>query len=140
MASDSSEVDAALSATLTGDATLMALATDGVYFDAAGQNATKFVIVSLIDEHDEPMFGRLAFEDALYLVKFVEKGSSGLNAKAGAARIQTLLHFGTLTIPGYSVTALRREARVRYTEIDGVDASIRWQHRGGHYRVTVSPN
>jgi len=135
---DSSDVDAALTAKVLADATLMALATDGVYFDEAAQNATKFVIISLVDEHDVPMFRARAFEDATYLVKFVEKGASGLNAKTAAARIDTLLDGQPLTVTGYSHCLTQREARVRYTEVDALDASIRWQHRGGRYQIVVS--
>lgn len=140
MPSDSSEIDAALAAKLVGDQTLMALATNGVYFDEAAQGATKFVVISLVDAHDEGMFGGRAYEAATYLVKYVEQGESGLNAKAAAARIDQLLELGTLTVTGYSLMSLRRDARVRYTEVDGNDASIRWQHRGGRYRILVSPN
>jgi len=137
--SDSSAIDAALTAKLLGDPTLMAITTDGVWFDEAAARATKFVIISLVDEHDEPMFGGRAFEDALYLVKAVALASSGADVKAAAARIDALLDGGTLTVTGYSLMTLRREARIRLTEVDDVDTSIRWQHRGGHYRLQVSP-
>ena len=135
---DSSEVDAALSAKLLADATLMALATDGVYFDEAAPGKTKFVIISLVEEHDEPMFRARAFEDATYLVKYVELGSSGLNAKAAAKRIDELLDGGTLSPSGYSLMTMQRVERVRFLEVDSVDESIRWQHRGGRYEVVVS--
>jgi hypothetical protein len=135
---DSSNVDAALTAKLLADATLMALATDGVYFDEATAGKTKFVILSLVTESDEPMFGARAFEDATYLVKYVELGTSGINAKAAAARIDVLLEQGTLTVTGYGLMVMRRVERVRYTEVDDVDSSIRWQHRGGRYQIVVS--
>jgi hypothetical protein len=134
---DSSEVDAALSAKLLNDATLMAIMTDGVYFDEAAQGKTKFVIVSLIAEFDEPMFNARAFEDATYLVKAVAKSSSGADVKTAAARIDTLLEQGTMTITGYGLMAMRRIERVRYTEVDDQDPSIRWQHRGGRYQVVA---
>lgn len=137
---DSSAVDAALVAKLLGDAALTALIPDGVYFDAAKQGATRFVIVSLVDAHDTPQFGARSFEDALYLVKAVALSSSGADVRAAAARIDALLEGGTLAIAGYSVMVLEREERVRYTEVDDADQSIRWQHRGGRYRVMVSPN
>lgn len=138
---DSADVDAALTAKLLGDATLMALAPDGVYVDEAKPGATRFLIVSLADEHDEPMFGGRAVEDGLYLVKYVERSTSSMNAKTAAARIDTLLNYGTLTVSGYGVMTMRRESRLTpQVEVDGVDASIRWQHRGGHYRIQVSPN
>lgn len=135
---DSSEVDAAIAAKLIADATLMAITTDGVFFDEAKQGAQAFVIVSLIEEHDEPMFSGRAFEESLYLVKAVTLGTSGANVKTAAARIDALLDQQPLTVTGYKHTLTRREARVRLTEVDGEDASIRWQHRGGQYRVVVS--
>ena len=142
---DSGAVDAALVAKLLGDATLMALAPGGVYIDEAVAGVTRFLIVSLIDEHDGPMFNGRAFEDALYLVKYVERSTSSVNARAAAARIDALLDpsgaGGTLTVTGYNLMTMKRDSRLTpMVEVDGVDASIRWQHRGGRYRVMVSPN
>lgn len=141
---DSGDVDAALSAKLLADAPLTALMGNGVWFDvapkkdSAGNLVTKFVIISLLNEDDEPMFQGRAFEDNLYLVKAVARETTGANVKAAAARIDTLLDGGTLTVSGYKLMRMERVARVRYTEVDDVDDEIRWQHRGGHYAVTVS--
>lgn len=136
---DSSAVDAALLAVLVNDATLSAILTDGWFFDVAKQNATRFGIVSLLEHHDEAVYvaGR-AVEDSLYLVKAVVLASSGADVLAAAARIDTLLEGITLTAAGYNGMACFREQRVRYTEPDAVDLSIRWQHRGAHYRVQMS--
>lgn len=135
---DSGDVDAALSAKLLADATLAALMPDGVWFDAAKKGATKFVIISLINEDDEQMFNGRAFEDALYLVKAVALETTGANVKAAAARIDALLDGGTLTVAGYSLMRMQRMNRVRITEVDETNADIRWQHRGGHYALQVS--
>lgn len=138
MPTDSAAIDTALAARLLADTTLMALMPDGVYFDEAKQGAQRFLIVSLVDEVDEAVFGGRAIEDALYLVKAVELGKSGVNADAAAARIEVLLNEQPLSATGYTGMATFRESRVRLTEVDGVDPSIRWQHRGGHYRVQMS--
>jgi hypothetical protein len=135
MASDSSDVDNALVAKLGADSALLALMPNGVYLDEAPPGATRFVIVSLIDERDEQQFGARAFEDALYLV---EARTSGGNVKDAAARIDTLLDNGTLAVAGYKLMLIQREERVRVTEVDDVDRSIRWQRRGGRYRVMTS--
>lgn len=135
---DSGDIDAALAAKLIADAPLMAIATDGIWFDVAPQGKTKFVIVSLLNEDDEPMFGGRAFEDGLYLVKAVAMETTSASVKAAAARIDALLEGGTLTVAGYSLMRMHRVSRVRMTEVDESDAAIRWQHRGGHYAVTVS--
>ena len=136
---DSSAIDNALVATLGADTTLLAIATNGAYWDEAPPGSTKFVIVSLVDEIDEPQFGGCAYEDALYLVKVVALSSSGADVKAGAARIHTLLEDQVLTVSGYTHMVMHRESRIRMTEVDAADASIRWQHRGGRYRVQQAP-
>jgi hypothetical protein len=136
---DSSAIDNALVGKLIGDPTLAGYLPDGVFFDEAFPGATRFVIVSLVEETDEPMFGGRAYEDALYLVKAVALTSTGANVKAAAARIDALLDMGTLTIVGYSLMSIRRESRVRYPEVDETDPTIRWEHRGGRYRVMASP-
>jgi hypothetical protein len=145
---DSSDVDQALVTKLQADAALAALMPAGafVFVDEAPPDSTQFVIVSLVDAHDEPIFGGRAFEDAVYLVKVVELSTVAVkNSKAAAARIDVLLDPqpplapATLTIAGYGLMVLRRVGRVRMTEVDGVDSSIRWYHRGGRYQVMVAP-
>lgn len=136
--SDSSDIDSAIVNVLLNDATLHSLMPDGVYFDEASPGKTRFVIVTVVESPDIPMFNRRGFEDPLYRVTAVELGSSGVNVKAAAARIDVLLEQQALTIPGYSHCMTRRENYVRATEVDDVDATIRWQHRGGEYRVVVT--
>ena len=140
MAGDSSDIEAALVTKLAADATLAALLQSGaaVFMDEAPPGGTKFVIVSLVDEVDEPMFGARAVEDALFMVKAVMLSTAGGNMKSAAARIDALLEQGTLTAAGYSLMTMRRESRIRVTEVDEIDASIRWYHRGGNYRVVMS--
>jgi hypothetical protein len=136
---DSSDIDNALVAKLGADATLLALVPNGVYLDEAPPGATRFVIVSLVDEADAGRFGGRAIEDALYLVEARMLSTvAGANVKAAAARIDVLLEQGTLTVSGYSLMALFRESRIRLTEVDGADPSIRWLRRGGNYRLVVS--
>lgn len=135
---DSSLVDAALVAVLLNDTTLHGLMPDGVFFDQAAQSAQRFVLVSLLSHGDEAVFGGRAIEDALYLVKAVALSTTGGDVKTAAKRIDTLLEDVPLTVAGYAWMATFREERVRITEVDEIDPSIRWQHRGGHYRVQMS--
>lgn len=136
---DSSDIDNALVAKLAGDGTLTSLMPGGVFVDEAPAGSSQFVIVSLVSEDDAQQFGGRAFEDALYLVEARELSKVATkNIKAAAARIDALLEHGTLTIAGYNLMTMHREDRVRFTEVDEVDESIRWQHRGGHYRVVAS--
>jgi len=146
MSVDSSDIDAALIAKLGSDATLLALCPNGVYMDEAPQGSTRFVIVSLVDEVDEPVFGTRAYEDALFLIEARMLSTANGNIKAAAARIDALLEDQPLRAPGSPVTNVAgytwmttyRESRVRLTEVDEVDPSIRWYRRGGNYRVQMS--
>lgn len=135
---DSTAIDQALMALLGSDATLLGYMPNGVYWDEAPQNMTRFVIVSLEDSSDAQTFGGRSYEDAVYVV--VARGRSDLspNMQAAAARIDALLDGATLAAAGYTSMLLQREGRVRQTEVDEVDASIRWHHRGGRYRVVMS--
>jgi hypothetical protein len=139
MPSDSSEIDAALVATLQADPTLASLMPDGVYMDPAPPGLKRYVVVSLVLAEDRAVFGTRAIEDCLYLVKAVMLATSGSgDIKAAAARIDALLEDQPLAADGYDWMTGHRDERVRYTEIDAVDSTIRWQHRGGRYRVQMA--
>jgi hypothetical protein len=143
---DSSDLDNAIVAKLGSDADLLALMPNGVYFGIAPEKSTQYVLVSLAEAEDVPMFGGRAFETYVYAVKAVELSTVATrNIKAASARIDTILDPRppapplTLTIPGYALKLSRRRDRIRYPEIDAVDRSIRWEHRGGEYTVWVVP-
>lgn len=135
---DSSDIDNALMAKLGGDAALLALMPNGVYWDIAAEKTTRFVIVSLSEQIDEATFSKRSHEDALYIVKAVALSTTNPDMKAAAARIDALLDYGTLTVPGYTAMCLRRERRIRDSERDDLDPTIRWYHRGGYYRIVMS--
>lgn len=145
MSHNSSDIDNALVAKLGADSTLLSLCPNGVFWDEAPPGSTRFVIVSLIDELDEAVFGGRAFEDALYLVEARMLSTAGGNINAAAARIDVLLDDQPLTIgspaaqvTGYQHMATFRESRVRLTEVDEIDPSIRWLRRGGNYRCQMA--
>lgn len=138
---DSSLVEDALVTLLLNDSKLKSLMPDGVFWDQARDPAKRFVIVSMVDEDDEAVFDEnrpRAIEDYLFLVKAVALVSTGANIKAAAHRIDKLLEDEDLQIEGYSLMTMHRETRVKYTEVDEVEQSIRWQHRGGRYRIQVA--
>lgn len=137
--SDSARVDEAIVGLLLNDSALAGLMPDGVFFDQARKGAERFVIVSLVDEQDEGLFNGRATETALYLVKAVALSTTGADVAGAAARIDALLELTTFPITGYGLMVSRRAARIRTTEVDQDDASIRWQHRGGRYEVMVQP-
>lgn len=139
--SDSSDIDNAVVAKLASDTTLLALMPDNVWFDEAPQNSKRFVKVTLIGSHDRRGLEERLIEEVIYAVIAVGLSSLNPNMKAAAARIDALLDDTTLTVPGYSTMAIHRfedDPRIRTTEVDEVDSSIRWYHRGGHYRVVMS--
>jgi len=136
--SDSCAIDAALIGALLADGALMAKMPDGVFIDMASPGAERFVIISLLEAHDVDVFSGRAIEDALYLVKAVALSSTGADVRGASARIDALLAEGALTAAGYARVVTFRVERVRIIEVDEVDDSIRWDHRGGHYRVLGS--
>ncbi|HEV8211053.1 MAG TPA: hypothetical protein VGP77_13055 [Vicinamibacterales bacterium] len=144
---DSSRIAVALVTKLQTDAALLALMPDNAWLNEAPTGKTRFVIVTLIDEHDEAAFGLRAIEDALYLVEARALSTSGGNVHAAFARIEALLDPqppaapATLTIAGYGLMALCRDGGfVDTVEVDDVDPSIRWNRCGGTYRVQATPN
>lgn len=134
---DSNLIDTALVAHLEGDAALSALLTDGFYWDEAPESATRFCLVSFVDESDGQAFGRRAFEDALYLVRAVIQDATDDDIAAASLRIDQLLEGATLTVVGYQTMAIFREKRLRTVERDDVNTKIRWHVRGGQYRVQM---
>lgn len=138
---DPSEIDAAVVTKLEASSALMALFTDGVYFDVAPPEATKFVVVSLVISEDTDVMGEAdaGIQTNLYLVKAVEKSPDGSDVKTGAQLIHAALQQQALTIAGYSHMSTLRQERVRYQEVDD-NTDERWQHRGGRYEVMASSN
>jgi hypothetical protein len=136
--SDSANIDVALVAALASDAALMAVATGGVFFDFAAPGAQRFIVVSVVIAFDELVFNARSYEDVVYRVKYVEMGTGSAGSSAAAARIDALLDGKTLAITGYTFMNMERTEYVRYIEPDPVDASLRWQHAGGLYRVWAS--
>ena len=141
---DASAIDEALVDLLASDATLRGLLPDGVFFDVAPPQARKFCVVSIVTQVGVPVFGGCAIEDTTYLVKAVcaVDGGGSSAIRQAAARIDDLLDDGTLAVPAaYGFMACFRDdtdGRVRALEIDDLDKSIRWYHRGARYRVQVS--
>jgi hypothetical protein len=140
---DSNAIDAAIVARLASDAALTALLPDGVWVDVAEQGKKRFARVTLLSAFDSGQMGapgaRRATEEVIYAVTAVTFGTSSTPAKQAAARIDVLLEDVELAIDGYAHLSTERIERIRETEEDELDATIRWQHRGGRYRLLVAP-
>jgi hypothetical protein len=133
---DTSAIDAALVDVLYQDTTLKSLVPDGVYMDEAPPNAQRFVIVALADAVNDWTYdaGR-AVEDKVYTVVAKMLSTAGGDIKSAAARIDALLEDAALTVAGYADVRVRQDRPIRETDVDTVDPSLRWFHRGGEYRV-----
>jgi hypothetical protein len=133
---DTSAIDAALVNVLYQDTTLKSLVPDGVYMDEAPPNAQRFVIVALADAVNDWTYdaGR-AVEDKVYTVVAKMLSTAGGDIKSAAARIDALLEDAALTVAGYADVRVRQDRPIRETDVDTVDPSLRWFHRGGEYRV-----
>lgn len=143
MLPDAGVIDAALVARLGADSQLLALMPDGVFFDEAPHGAQRFVLVTLVSAKDVATQGRAgerrAMEDIVYEVTAVMLGSSAPECATAATRIDALLEDQPLDGAGYDGLACYRVERVRTTATDRSDAALRWQVRGGRYRVQVAP-
>jgi hypothetical protein len=142
---DSSDIDAAVIGVLQTDPTLKALLPDGVFMDAAPPGVKRFVLMGIEDSIDRPTYDRpRVVEEVLYFVKAVALSTAGANMKAAAHRIDTLLKDARLTTaPGYQEIYVHRarleQPRLRDVEVDAIDASIQWLHRGGRYWAVATP-
>jgi hypothetical protein len=138
-----SAIDTALVNALKGDATLTVLAPGGVFRDVAPEAVVTssladasqvFGLVTLQSSKRTYAFGSPAFEDCLYLVKFVSPSTSPIGAQAAVDRAEVVL--STLAVSGFAVSCSRRDERIAYVESDG---PVFWQHRGVSWLVEASP-
>lgn len=121
---------------LTGDATLMALATGGVHSQRVPQDtAPPYVVFAQQSALDHYAFTRRAWEERFYLVRGITKGSNADAADDIAARIDTILNDATLTVAGYANIVCRRVNPIEYTESPG---GVEYHHAGGVYRIGVA--
>jgi hypothetical protein len=117
----------------------MALMADGVHWDLATANSTKYVLVSQQAHETQYVMNGVAWERVVYEIRATCQGSSAAEVKQAARRIHELLEDGTLTIDGYYPPMLmRRVQRIRRSE-PSQTTGLRWHHRGGQYEVLVTP-
>jgi hypothetical protein len=139
---ESAAIDEALIDLLNGDTELRATMPDGAFFDAAPPDKTRFVVVTLESHDDGSAFQMHAFEDLVYAVEAVALttvANANRDVRTAAARIDTLLDHGALDAPGYELMVMQRTGdRIRLTEVDDLDSTIRWYHRGWRYQIMMS--
>jgi len=125
--------------TLTGDATLVGLLSDGVdgvVADEAEDDTTDpFVIFQLLDSADVYAIGSVrVLTDATYAVQAVDEVGSYVSLGPIADRIDALLHDKTEVVTGGLICATRRERPIRYPE---TTHGKTYRHLGGLYRIQV---
>jgi hypothetical protein len=146
---DSLTPTGAIVAYLDADATLAALATGGVWTDPAPEAATPitsgavapvFVTVGLLSDRPQWCSGSLGFHDALYTVQAVGPSDRLEDIEAASLRIYELLTRSEAAgreIEGWEIGGLRLEAAIEFPDPE-VATGIRWEHRGGQYRVLAA--
>lgn len=139
MAASLFDVDGALMTLLQADPTLHAIATDGIWFGSTPSQAHRYVLVNRITGDPTYEFQDVAWLDLIYQVKAVLQGTSSVDLKTAADRIDALLLHGTVTPPAYLLRDQLLEAPIRYVEVDPINADLRWQHGGGRYLWRVIP-
>ena len=144
MPMNSAAITTALLAALAGDAALLALMPDGVWFGRAPQGSSRFVVVSLVPgTADAYAFDGHALETLSFRVEAIALGTRLSDADAAAVRIDAVLQDQTLAtfpIAGYKVLRTERMEPIQDGLDDPENTSVRWADRGGYYRVIVQPD
>lgn len=109
--------------------------TAAVYFGQAPQDAD-FPLVIFHKDAGNPHYtfaqGSSAYDEEVWTVKAVDRGSTADTADAIAYSLDALLIDGSLSISGRQLMYLRRESDVSYLETtDGVT----YFHSGARYRL-----
>ncbi len=127
-------VDAWLDQVLSGDATLAALATGGMWDTLADQaTAFPYVVWQLQAGHDVRGVGPARIMvNGLWLVRGVDRSPSQTIVKPIAGRIDALLHAASGSVSGGLVIGCVREEPYKFLEV--TDGVLYW-HLGGMYRI-----
>lgn len=125
---------------LAADPTLQGLAPGGVWEDPAPQDMpTPFVVVDYQTSVEHICGGGNRVTECYYLAKAVGPAAQIAQVRLAGLRVDALLHYGTLTVAGlagYHVLLAQRTEAIEYPDPEPV-TGIRWEHRGGQYRIDV---
>lgn len=131
-------LELALYAKLSGDATLTTLAPSGVWRDVAPEGTTGvFVITAQTAATDEYTMSRRAWTAYRYDVQAVGPGDSAAGVLDAATQIDAVLNDATWTVTGGSVLVSRRVNAFTYLDLDSGE---RYQHAGGTYLIEAQTN
>jgi hypothetical protein len=76
-----------------------------------------------------------ALDTDVWLVKAIDRATSADTAEAIADRVKTLLNDASLSISGLTLTYLRRQSDVEYSE---TDQGTEYKHAGSLYRLVTT--
>lgn len=133
------EVRRAIYSRLAADATLTGLlsAPDAIFHGTAPQTSA-FPLVTFQRLSGLPVwqFQTAHYQNDVWLVKGISRGSSASPAEDIAARIDFVLTDAPLTITGGVLLGVWRESDIAYDE---VDAGRKYHHAGAQFRLVSQP-
>ncbi len=125
----------AIIAHLKADAPTVAAATGGIWPGLPPKGRATYPFISVTAQKPPEgvwTFQQVACEDAVYLVKAIDRNASPKAAADIKALIRTSLNLASLTIEGYDSMGLLWLREVSYSELDD---SGHYQHEGGLYSL-----
>lgn len=120
---------------LQADAGVTALATGGIFpgLPPEGEAAYPFVTVTAqLAPRPERVFQAIAFEDATYLVKAIDRDTSPKRASDLNAAIRAALDGAAVSVTDYTLVSVTWMQDVAYPE--EFNGQI-YQHEGGLYQI-----
>lgn len=128
---------------LQADAAVTALATGGIFPGLPPEGAEEFPFITVLafkPVRPERVFkgggtvaSQIAFEEAIYTVKAIDRSTSGDTVADIVAAVRTALDGATPTMTGY--TALNVEWIGDIPEYGELIASQHYQHQGAQFRI-----
>jgi hypothetical protein len=141
----STAVRRALYGKLAGDNTLTGILgtpaagyTQSIYYQEAPAGAGfPFVVISKQSGvPTEALADPSAYENDVWMIKGVDRGTSADTAESIQARVQTLLNDATLSISGATHLYLRRQSDLDFSEVAN---GVTYRHSGSLYRLVYDP-
>ena len=133
------EIDAAIYSTLSGDATLSALATGGVWRAVAPEGtAGCYIVFQLISSpEDIRVLGTGAsIQRYRYQVKAIMQGTSAVTPRSAISRVEVILDDAALSLTPQSLLVCRRSGSLP-DMVEPLENEIIYQHVGAEYVVEV---
>lgn len=124
---------------LQADANIALLVTGGVHPGLPPAKTAVFPFVTVTAQKApqmERVFKQVGFEDAVYLVKAIDRNTSSRTVGEINAAVRTSLDLAALTIANHTSMGVVLISEVQYDELtDG----ITYQHEGGLYSLMAEP-